>query len=413
MPDTPPSTDAEILDAFREGDREAFARIYDTHADAVFSGFLGSGLSREEAADATHETFIEAASQLELQDQPGDLEAWLFDLAGEFAGAGQELAPVAPEDMVSAPPALRARVLSKVDRGITVPPPQSRAETQWARLGVFAVVTVVIGLIGLAVSAAFDPLPPPATVPVAEGPAENPAASPSTTAAGRPSTTGAQTPPTTGVTGGSTTPSTAAGAPAALDVSTESIDFGDDGTVEQFDVTNTGGQAGQWRLESSSGAIALSATEGEIAGGETVTVELSLDRDGLQEGDLNETLTLSWDGGEARIEVVGTHEDNPIIHNPVASPSAVDVAGNEECSNTQTTITARVRDISPLDSVVVRWEDGSGARETAMEPTGADIYEATIGPFAAVGTTEARVVAFDERGNAGGASVQVSVVACP
>jgi hypothetical protein len=97
----------------------------------------------------------------------------------------------------------------------------------------------------------------------------------------------------------------------------------------------------------------------------------------------------------------------------VASPSAVDVAGNEECSNTRTTISAQVRDISPLDSVVVRWEDGSGARETAMESIGGDMYEATIGPFSAVGTTEARVVAFDERGNAGGASVPVSVVACP
>jgi hypothetical protein len=196
-------------------------------------------------------------------------------------------------------------------------------------------------------------------------------------------------------------------------VSTDTINFGDEATANEFDVRNSGGQAGQWSLASSSDAISLSAGQGELARGESVTIELSLDREQIEEGDVEETLTLTWSGGEVEIPVVASHEDLPIIHNPQASPSAVDLSGNPECSNTQTTISARVRDTSPLDSVVVQWDDGSGSRETEMSPVGTDMYEATVGPFTAVGTTDARVVAFDERGNAGGATIQISVVACP
>lgn len=111
--------------------------------------------------------------------------------------------------------------------------------------------------------------------------------------------------------------------------------------------------------------------------------------------------------------MVGTHEDLPIIHNPQASPASIEVSG-DGCSNDQTTISARVRDTSPLESVLVRWSpDGGAQRETAMESVGNDMFEAVIGPFTTAQTAEARIVAFDDRGNAGGASATVTVVACP
>jgi hypothetical protein len=114
------------------------------------------------------------------------------------------------------------------------------------------------------------------------------------------------------------------------------------------------------------------------------------------------------------IPVVGSHEDNPIIHNPQASPPSVQVSGAAECSNTQTTISARIRDSSPLESVVVRWSPNGGtATETPMNSVGNDMFEGVVGPFTTVHTAEVRIVAFDERGNAGGATTSVAVVACP
>jgi hypothetical protein len=214
--------------------------------------------------------------------------------------------------------------------------------------------------------------------------------------------------------GRATTATTAPSSPADFEVSTETIDFGGDATVNQFEIANSGGSPGTWQVAVSSQAISLSSDEGELAAGETATVEMSLDREGIEEGDIEETITLSWDGGEVELAVVGSHEDLPVIHNPQASPASVEVSGDAECTNDRTTISARVRDTSPLESVVVRWSpDGGAQQETAMESVGNDMFEAVIGPFTTVQTAEARIVAFDDRGNAGGASASVTVNACP
>lgn len=274
------------------------------------------------------------------------------------------------------------------------------------RIGMFVVVTVVVGLIGFAVSARFDPLDPPSS-------GAPPGAITATT-----TTTTTTTMPSSATTAAgestSTTVSSDTTLPGSLSVSAESVDFGAEGIGGEFEIINDGGGTAGWSLEASTDAISLSSGEGETAGGESTAIELSLDRGGIEEGELSETVTLTWDGGQIEIAVVATHEDNPIIHNPQASPSSVEVSGDAECTNTQTTVSARVRDTSPLASVVVRWSpDGGGEQETAMTAVGNDMYEAVIGPFTVERSATARIVAFDERGNAGGANTTVNVVACP
>ena len=403
MSDTPPISDSALVAAYRAGDTDAFADIYDRNADVVFSHFLERGQSREEAADSANDVFQAAAERLDARESPADLQAWLLGIAAE--GYSEDAAP--PGELTPAPPALRPRVLDKVERDVAAAFSMRSLDPEWVRLGIFAVVTVVLGLIGLAVAAQFEPLDPLTTVPVAESPDQGgETTTTTTTTPGSASTTSAPEP-------SSTTSTSAPGAPAALEVSTETIDFGADGTVNQFEIANSGGSPGTWQVAASSEAIALSAGEGELDPGETATIDMSLDRESIEEGDLAETVTVSWDGGEVEIEVVGTHEDLPIIHNPQASPASIEVSG-EGCDNDQTTISARVRDTSPLESVVVRWSpDGGAQRETAMESVGNDMFEAVIGPFTTVQTAEARIVAFDDRGNAGGASASVTVVACP
>jgi len=423
MSDIERLTDTELVAAYRAGNRGAFAAIYDRYADRMFSYNLSILPNRGDAAEATHDAFIEAATRMDQLQSPEKLRPWLFAIARNEAHArGRHRSRMRPEDglseslvddpdhatVVPAPAALRPRVLDKVDEGFgAVPVPSLSPE--WMRIGIFAAVALVVGLIGLAVSAQFDPLPAPSTVPVAEGPA---AGGDSTTTTGATATTAPASTSTTAA--GPSTSAAAAGGPAAIGASTDAINFGGDGTVAAFDLTNTGGRTGEWTLVSSTDAIAVSLGSGEVGAGDMVTIDLSLDRDDIEEGDIAETLTVTWAGGQIPISVVGTHEGNPIIHNPQASPPSVDVSGSPDCLNTQTTISARVRDASPLETVLVRWSPGSGPeRETPMSPIGDDMFEAVIGPFTAVQTASVRIVAFDDRGNAGGANIPVAVVACP
>lgn len=304
--------------------------------------------------------------------------------------------------LVSAPSSLRQRVLDGVEASgadVDPAPPAASPAPEWVSVAAFVGVSVVLGLIGVAVSARYEPL--------------SPISAPSTFIAGPGSTTTsvfASATTTPGGPGTTVTPS----APASIEVSAVTIDFGADGSSAAFELSNVGGQPAQWTAAASSEAILLSSGQGELAPGATATLEVALDRGVIAEGDLAETITITWDGGETSVAAVGTHEDNPIIHDPQASPASLDTNGGGQCSPTQTTVSARVRDTSALEMVVARWSpDGSTSRETSMDAVGNDIYEGVIGPFTSAGAAEVRVVAFDERGNAGGASVTVNVVACP
>lgn len=408
MSDTPPLTDAELAAAYRAGDTDAFAEIYDRNSATVFSYFLELGHSREDAAEATNEVFVEAADRFDAGETPTDSAEWLLGIAG----AAVEAPPMAPETVVPAPPALRPRVLDKVEREVAAAFTAGAftvdsLDPEWVRWGIFAVVTVVIGLLGFAVSARFEPLDPLPTVPVTEVPSGGVGSTTTTTPGGSSSTTDGAEP-------AASTSATTALAPAALGVSTETLDFGGDGTVNEFGITNSGGVPATFQVAVSNDAIALSAGQGEVAGGETVTIQMSLDRGEIEEGDIDETVTVTWDGGESEISITGSNEANPILHNPQASPSSVEVSGDDACTRIQTKVSVRVRDASPLASVVARWSpDGGAQRETEMSSVGNEMFEATIGPFTTVQTAEVRIVAFDDRGNAGGASIMVPVAACP
>ncbi|MGH3650710.1 MAG: sigma-70 family RNA polymerase sigma factor [Acidimicrobiia bacterium] len=300
--------------------------------------------------------------------------------------------------VVPAPVALRDRVFGSTGEPLSL----FSEGGEWMKFAMFAVVALVMGVIGIAVSGQFEPIEPSPTV---AGPVPVAGNSTTTTTASASTTTAA---------GDTTTSTVGEAAPASIEVSTDTVDFGDDATAVVFDLVNSGQQPGEWAIESSTEAISVSTGSGELAPGESLTIELSLDRSLIEEGDLSETISVTWSGGEAVVTAVGTHEDNPIIHNPQASPSEVRVEGDAACSPTQTTISARIRDTSPIESVVIRWSpDGSGSQETSMVPVGNDIFEGVIGPFSAAQAASVRVVAFDDRGNAGGATLTVNVIACP
>jgi len=73
--------DATLVAAAREGDREAFAAIYDRYADRIHDFCCSVLRDRVEAADAMQDTFLAAARKLIQLRDPSKLRAWLFAIA--------------------------------------------------------------------------------------------------------------------------------------------------------------------------------------------------------------------------------------------------------------------------------------------------------------------------------------------
>lgn len=272
----------------------------------------------------------------------------------------------------------------------------------WWRLVAVGAVALVLSLIGFNIASRVEPSGVPSTSPMAAD---------ETTTTTSPVTTIGE--PTTTAAANGTTHTSSAGEPATLSLSTTQVDLGDSNSAT-VDVVHEGGGVALWSISSQHLGLSVDPAEGELGAGETETVGLSLDRSQIEEGEFETSLTLSWEGGETDVVVTAVHEDNPIIHNPKASPATVLVAGGSSCSPTSTTVSARVRDTSDLAEVVARWSpDGSTIRETALSPVGEDIYEGVIGPYTIARTDEVRVIAFDVRDNAGGATILVTVASCP
>lgn len=73
--------DATPAVAAREGDRTAFAAIYDRYADRIHDFCCSVLRDRAEAADAMQDTFLAAAQKLGQLRDPSKLRAWLFAIA--------------------------------------------------------------------------------------------------------------------------------------------------------------------------------------------------------------------------------------------------------------------------------------------------------------------------------------------
>jgi RNA polymerase sigma factor (sigma-70 family) len=70
-----------LVAAALSGDRSAIGVIYERYADRIYSFCLSRLRNTEQAADATHETFVRAAQRLETLRDPSRLRSWLFAIA--------------------------------------------------------------------------------------------------------------------------------------------------------------------------------------------------------------------------------------------------------------------------------------------------------------------------------------------
>ena len=279
-----------------------------------------------------------------------------------------------------------------------------RDRRDWWKLAAVGGVALVVAWIGSSLASNFEPLEIPADEPIASRPV-------TTTEVTETTTLSLST--VVPSTGSTTTPTVALG-PALLEFSVATINFGEVGKDEEVELTNISGTDASWAISTGHPGISVLPGDGEIASGESVVLAIGLDRSQIDEGEFNLTISVRWDDGEADLDLLAVNEDNPIIHSPVASPASLVANTGGSCNPTTTVISARVRDSSELESVVVRWSIGGGAvTQTAMTTTGDDIYRATIGPFSNDGSASAKILATDEFGNAGGFTMTIPVAVCP
>lgn len=77
--------DASLVRAAREGDRSAFAGIYDRYADSIYSFLVTVVRNRDDAADLLQDTFLTAGSRLHQLRDPARLRPWLYAIARHLA----------------------------------------------------------------------------------------------------------------------------------------------------------------------------------------------------------------------------------------------------------------------------------------------------------------------------------------
>ena len=279
-------------------------------------------------------------------------------------------------------------------------PGQSRLP-DWLKLVGVAVVGAVLALIGWSIADSFQ-LAPATAAPAVTTTTMSLAVTTTTTVVAIGATD-------------ETAPSTTAvvRVPTQLELSEVQVDLGDGTSAVMIEVVNAGEGVASWAIESDALGLVVVPSNGDLAAGARVTIEISLDVAQVPEGEYSAEFVLSWADGSVEATIAAVTADNPVIHNPKASPAAVKVQDPANCSPTRTTVTARVRDTSEIEQVLVRWSDGGSNIETAMTPAGNEMFEARVGPFQNVGAASVKVVAFDVHGNAGGATIPVMVEACP
>jgi DNA-directed RNA polymerase specialized sigma24 family protein len=168
--------------------------------------------------------------------------------------------------LVSAPSSLRRRVLGSVEASgadVDPAPPAASPSTEWVNVAVFVGVSILLGLIGIAVSARYEPLSAPISAP-------------STFIAGESSTTTSVFPSATTTPGDGPGTTVTPSAAALIEVSAATIDSRADGSSAAFSFQHRGQPAQgppQPAVRQSSCPRARRAGPGA-----TATLEVALDR---------------------------------------------------------------------------------------------------------------------------------------
>jgi len=200
--------------------------------------------------------------------------------------------------------------------------------------------------------------------------------------------------------------------PAALAVSTDRVDFGDRGDTETIELRNDGDESTEWLMIGDLAAVSVAPNGGNLGGGESVLITVTLDRTLLAEGVTDGEIVAMSPTSNASVAVSASYQEIPRVQTPVMSPLEVFVAGGS-CTPKLTTVAVVVTDESAIASVVIRWNPtGTMPIETQMAALSSNVYSAMLGPFDIPGISPLDVIATDIHGNTGSASSSIFVLSC-
>lgn len=77
--------DASLVRAACEGDKQAFADLYDRYADRIYSFLCTVVRNREDAADILQDTFLTAGARMHQLRDPQKIRPWLYAIARHLA----------------------------------------------------------------------------------------------------------------------------------------------------------------------------------------------------------------------------------------------------------------------------------------------------------------------------------------
>jgi hypothetical protein len=191
-------------------------------------------------------------------------------------------------------------------------------------------------------------------------------------------------------------------ATSSLQLNVSSLNLGSSGTSAKVTLINTGGTATDWSSSHDDPVYQLSPSSGALAPGASVDITITLNRSGLGEGDIPDTVKFASDGTGATLTLAASVEVPPVIGIPTVSPMMIFAGGT--CLQKTTTVTASVSDDSDIATVNAWWgtETEPFMGSFAMTHIGAG-YQGEVGPFSEVPIPSPfmtiHVVAIDARGN--------------
>jgi hypothetical protein len=186
----------------------------------------------------------------------------------------------------------------------------------------------------------------------------------------------------------------------ALDVS--SLNLGSTGTTVSVTLINTGGISTDWSSSHDNPVYQLSPSSGTLAPGAEVDIAITLNRSGLDEGDIPDQIIFASDGTGTTLTLAASVEVPPMIGTVTVSPRLIFAGGT--CLQKTTTVAASVQDDSGLSSVTAWWgtETEPFMGSFPMSLVGG-VYQGDVGPFSEVPASPPfiwiQVIAIDVRGN--------------
>ncbi len=200
--------------------------------------------------------------------------------------------------------------------------------------------------------------------------------------------------------------------PAVVSVGLQpsAVDLADDRSTAVVRITARGTTPQTFTADTAGTWLSVTPESGTLAPGRSVDLTVRVARKKAPEGRIAGTLAVRWGDATASIPLSAVVRRAPEVTDLWAAPGRVHVPG-WWCFDTTTSVTAVVRDESPVSGVLTYRLGGGDTVRRAMEQRG-DRWVARLGPFRNPGQLSGTVTFTDEYGGRASRDLRVTVDPC-